>query len=267
MSNETIGGLLGEVEAQFSRLAALDERYRQSGEQYWAGGRCDPSEARRLRAEMREGVEAVGELVRRTRLCLRAASFWRPGAGHLRQEFELALGRVLPEQEEVSEWHLALAGVEVLAEIRNVLLEVARLTSSGQSAASAVAGTPPADLAGGELADVVAEKLVSRLERASPAAAIQAQGSAAALTPGAVIPKAVREQDAARLAQDGGASGVKPRLLSIEQGGAYVSRTEEAMRHLIQAGKIPTVRADRRIYLDIADLDRWIEQNKGQPVK
>jgi len=34
------------------------------------------------------------------------------------------------------------------------------------------------------------------------------------------------------------------------------------MNHLIAAGKIPVVRADRRVMLDVRDLDHWIEHNK-----
>ena len=79
----------------------------------------------------------------------------------------------------------------------------------------------------------------------------------------ATLADAVADRVAERLAQTGNGGGaIRPRLLTIEQSAAYLGRTEEAMRHLIQAGKIPTVRADRRIYLDIVDLDRWIEENK-----
>jgi excisionase family DNA binding protein len=78
---------------------------------------------------------------------------------------------------------------------------------------------------------------------------------------------AVADRVAERLAQATNGSAIRPRLLSIEQGAAYLGRSEEAMRHLIQAGKIPTVRADRRIYIDIVDLDRWIEHNKQAAIE
>jgi len=52
------------------------------------------------------------------------------------------------------------------------------------------------------------------------------------------------------------------RLYSIREGAAYIGRTVAAMREVIWAGKIPIVRFDRRIYLDIRDLERFIEQNK-----
>jgi excisionase family DNA binding protein len=66
----------------------------------------------------------------------------------------------------------------------------------------------------------------------------------------------------AELAGDGAAT-VKPRLFTVEQAAAYLGRTKEGMQHLLAASKIPAVRADRRVYLDVRDLDRWIEQNKA----
>ena len=52
------------------------------------------------------------------------------------------------------------------------------------------------------------------------------------------------------------------RLLSIDQAAAYLGRSMEAIRHMISAGKIPTVRGDRRTQVDIRDLDAWIAANK-----
>lgn len=66
----------------------------------------------------------------------------------------------------------------------------------------------------------------------------------------------------AELAQ-GDAVRVKPRLLTVEQAGTYLGRTEEAMQHMIAAGKIPTVRLDRRVFIDVRDLDRLIDQCKA----
>ena len=52
------------------------------------------------------------------------------------------------------------------------------------------------------------------------------------------------------------------RLLSVEQAASYLGMSEDAIRHLIACGKLPVVRADKRIFLDIQDLDRWISENK-----
>jgi hypothetical protein len=66
----------------------------------------------------------------------------------------------------------------------------------------------------------------------------------------------VREQ----LAGDGNGTGsrIEPRLLTVEPGAAYIGRSKKAMEHLIASKAVPIVRGDRRIFLDITDLDRWI---------
>jgi hypothetical protein len=55
---------------------------------------------------------------------------------------------------------------------------------------------------------------------------------------------------------------IGPRLLSIDRGGEYLSRSAHSIRHLIKAGKLPVVKIDGRIFLDIRDLDRIIEKSK-----
>jgi hypothetical protein len=52
------------------------------------------------------------------------------------------------------------------------------------------------------------------------------------------------------------------RLKSIEDAAEDIGRTKPGMDHLIASGKIRTVRADRRVMIDVQDLDRWIEENK-----
>jgi len=68
------------------------------------------------------------------------------------------------------------------------------------------------------------------------------------------------EKLATRLSQE--PSCLYPRLLTIDQAALYVGRTREATQHLAASGKIPTVRTDRRVFIDRLDLDRWIEQHK-----
>jgi excisionase family DNA binding protein len=61
----------------------------------------------------------------------------------------------------------------------------------------------------------------------------------------------------------GGACGdVRPRLLTVEQSAVYIGRTKDAVQHMIASGKLPTVRSDRRVFIDIQDLDTWIQENK-----
>lgn len=57
-------------------------------------------------------------------------------------------------------------------------------------------------------------------------------------------------------------SEVKRRLLTVEQAATYMGRTEEAMQHLVASGKVPTVRVDRRVFVDVRDLDRLIDLHK-----
>jgi excisionase family DNA binding protein len=68
------------------------------------------------------------------------------------------------------------------------------------------------------------------------------------------------ERLAALLSQNPGQ--LRPRLMTIEQAAIYLGRTEEAIQHLVSVGKVPTVRADRRVFLDRVDLDKWIDDNK-----
>lgn len=57
-------------------------------------------------------------------------------------------------------------------------------------------------------------------------------------------------------------SAAGQRLLPIDQAAVYIGRTKEAVQYLVAAGKLPTVRSDRRVFLDIQDLDNWIEEHK-----
>ena len=55
---------------------------------------------------------------------------------------------------------------------------------------------------------------------------------------------------------------VQPRLLSLEQAGQYLGRSRQAVEHMVRSGRLPAVKADRRVFLDRADLDEWIIENK-----
>ena len=57
-------------------------------------------------------------------------------------------------------------------------------------------------------------------------------------------------------------AGADRKLLDIKQAALYMSRSSSTLRHLIAAGSIPErvlKRFGRRIYLDKAELDRWLE--------
>jgi excisionase family DNA binding protein len=63
------------------------------------------------------------------------------------------------------------------------------------------------------------------------------------------------------------ATPVKPRLLSVDQAAVYLGRTREAVQHMIASSKLPTVRSDRRVFIDVKDLDAWIEDNKQRGIR
>ena len=55
---------------------------------------------------------------------------------------------------------------------------------------------------------------------------------------------------------------LKPRLLTVKAAAEYLSRSSHSVRHLIAAGKLPVVKLDQRIFLDVKDLDLVIEDCK-----
>lgn len=61
-------------------------------------------------------------------------------------------------------------------------------------------------------------------------------------------------------------SMIPQRLLSVEQAAQYLGRTKASIQHMIAAGALPVVRPDRRVFLDIRDLDEWILINKRTTV-
>ena len=54
---------------------------------------------------------------------------------------------------------------------------------------------------------------------------------------------------------------VAPRLLSIEGGAIYLGRSKASLQHLVSQRRIPVVREGGRVFLDVRELDKWIEQN------
>ena len=55
---------------------------------------------------------------------------------------------------------------------------------------------------------------------------------------------------------------IQKRLLTIKEAAIYLGRSVYGVRELIWSGKLPYVRFDRRIHLDIHDLEKFIEENK-----
>ncbi len=63
----------------------------------------------------------------------------------------------------------------------------------------------------------------------------------------------------------GSAIPVRKRLYTLKEGAEYLGRSAWGMRELIWAGTIPVVkpRTGRKIFLDVQDLDRFVEANKS----
>jgi excisionase family DNA binding protein len=56
------------------------------------------------------------------------------------------------------------------------------------------------------------------------------------------------------------------RLLTVELAAQYLGRTKAGVQHLVASGALPVVKSDRRVFLDIHDLDRWIDENKRERI-
>jgi hypothetical protein len=55
------------------------------------------------------------------------------------------------------------------------------------------------------------------------------------------------------------------RLYTLKEAANYLGRTEWGMRELIYSQKIPIVREEgtRKIFLDVNDLDDYVDRNKS----
>lgn len=56
--------------------------------------------------------------------------------------------------------------------------------------------------------------------------------------------------------------GPVKRLYSIPEAAHYLGRTVDGLREMIWAGRLPCVHEDRRVMVDIKDMDEYIEKNK-----
>jgi excisionase family DNA binding protein len=54
----------------------------------------------------------------------------------------------------------------------------------------------------------------------------------------------------------------RPRLMTAAQAGAYLGRSEAAVRQLIAKRQLPVVRFGRNVRIDVQDLDRLIDEYK-----
>jgi hypothetical protein len=52
------------------------------------------------------------------------------------------------------------------------------------------------------------------------------------------------------------------RLYTLKEAGAYLGRSEYSVRTLIWNGILPVVKNGKKQWVDIVDMDRFIERNK-----
>ena len=80
------------------------------------------------------------------------------------------------------------------------------------------------------------------------------------------LAKRVAAEVRADLEQHGSGTAIHPRLLTVEQAASYLGRSKNAVEHMVACGKIPRVKSDRRVFLDVRDLDEWIQDNKERAI-
>lgn len=52
------------------------------------------------------------------------------------------------------------------------------------------------------------------------------------------------------------------RLYNLKEASVYLGRSVWGVRELIWAGKIPVVKDGRKMFIDIIDLEKYVENNK-----
>jgi len=55
------------------------------------------------------------------------------------------------------------------------------------------------------------------------------------------------------------------RLYTVQEAALYLGRSVYSMRSLIWTGRVPVVQHGRRQWIDLMDLDRYIQNNKINP--
>lgn len=52
------------------------------------------------------------------------------------------------------------------------------------------------------------------------------------------------------------------RLYNIKEAGTFLGRSTWSVREMLWAGKLPYIKDGKRIFVDILDMEKWIEQSK-----
>ncbi len=56
------------------------------------------------------------------------------------------------------------------------------------------------------------------------------------------------------------------RLLTIKEAGIYLSRSQWTVAEMVRTGKLPYISDGKRKFLDIQDINHWIDINKRQDI-
>ncbi len=56
--------------------------------------------------------------------------------------------------------------------------------------------------------------------------------------------------------------GPAKRLYTLSEAAFYLGRTVNAMRQLVWSGRLPFLKDGKRVFLDVKDLDAYIERTK-----
>ena len=59
---------------------------------------------------------------------------------------------------------------------------------------------------------------------------------------------------------------INRRLFSIKEAADYLGRSPWTIAEMVRTGKLPYIPDGKRKFLDIQDIDRWIETNKIQDI-
>ena len=57
-------------------------------------------------------------------------------------------------------------------------------------------------------------------------------------------------------------AALEKRLLTVKEAATYLSVCQSTLRTMVWGGVIPSVRMNRRVLIDVVDLDRLIERSK-----
>jgi excisionase family DNA binding protein len=52
------------------------------------------------------------------------------------------------------------------------------------------------------------------------------------------------------------------RLFSLQDSSIYLGRSINSVRQMLWDGKIPFIKDGKRVFIDVKDLETWIEQSK-----